>query len=39
MSNGRVAGLVLVLLSAAAFATSGSFAGSLIATGWTPGAP
>ncbi len=38
MSNGRVAGLVLVLLSAAAFATSGSFAGSLIATGWTPGA-
>ena len=38
MSNGRFAGLVLVLLSAASFATSGSFAGSLIAAGWTPGA-
>jgi len=38
MSNGRVGGLVLVLLSAASFATSGSLAGSLIATGWTPGA-
>jgi drug/metabolite transporter (DMT)-like permease len=38
MSNGRVAGLVLVLVSAASFATSGSLAGSLIATGWTPGA-
>jgi drug/metabolite transporter (DMT)-like permease len=38
MSNGRAAGLALVLLSAAAFATSGSLAGSLIATGWTPGA-
>jgi drug/metabolite transporter (DMT)-like permease len=38
MSNGRAAGLVLAVLSAAAFSTSGSFAGSLIATGWTPGA-
>ena len=38
MSNGRVAGLVVALLSAAAFSTSGSLAGSLIATGWTPGA-
>ena len=38
MSNGRAAGLLLVLFSAAAFATSGSLAGSLIATGWTPGA-
>jgi drug/metabolite transporter (DMT)-like permease len=38
MSNGRVAGLVLALFSAAAFSTSGSLAGSLIATGWTPGA-
>jgi drug/metabolite transporter (DMT)-like permease len=38
MSNGRAAGLVLVLFSAAAFATSGPLAGSLIATGWTPGA-
>jgi drug/metabolite transporter (DMT)-like permease len=38
MSNGRAAGLLLVLVSAAAFATSGSLAGSLIATGWTPGA-
>ena len=32
-----VTGLVLALLSAAAFSTSGSFAGALIATGWTPG--
>src|ERR687885_273997 len=38
MLNGRAAGLVLALLSAAAFATSGSLAGSLIAIGWTPGA-
>jgi drug/metabolite transporter (DMT)-like permease len=38
MLNGRAAGLVLALLSAAAFGTSGSLAGSLIAIGWTPGA-
>jgi drug/metabolite transporter (DMT)-like permease len=38
MLNGRAAGLLLALLSAAAFATSGSLAGSLIAIGWTPGA-
>ena len=38
MRNARSLGLVLALLSAAAFSTSGSFAGSLIATGWTPGA-
>ena len=31
-------GLALALLSSAAFATSGSFAASLIATGWSPGA-
>jgi drug/metabolite transporter (DMT)-like permease len=30
------AGLSLALLSAATFATSGSFAGSLLAAGWTP---
>src|SRR4051812_25516990 len=30
------AGLSLALLSAGAFATSGSFAGSLLAVGWTP---
>lgn len=33
-----VGGLVLALLSAAAFGTSGSFAGSLLAAGWSPGA-
>jgi drug/metabolite transporter (DMT)-like permease len=38
MTHGRAAGLVLALLSAAAFSTSGSLAGSLISTGWTPGA-
>lgn len=38
MTNGRAAGLLLAVLSAAAFSTSGSLAGSLIATGWTPGA-
>ena len=38
MSNGRAAGLVLAILSAAAFSTSGPLASSLIATGWTPGA-
>src|SRR3954447_21908882 len=38
MGHGRGAGLVLALVSAAAFSTSGSLAGSLIATGWTPGA-
>ncbi|HEU5265652.1 MAG TPA: DMT family transporter [Jatrophihabitans sp.] len=32
------AGLGLALLSAATFGTSGTFATSLIATGWTPGA-
>src|SRR5881398_2760374 len=32
------AGLALALLSAATFGTSGAFASSLIATGWTPGA-
>jgi drug/metabolite transporter (DMT)-like permease len=32
------AGLVLALLSAATFGTSGSFASSLIAVGWSPGA-
>ncbi|MFG2041756.1 DMT family transporter [Dactylosporangium sp. NPDC048998] len=31
-------GLGLALLSAAAFGTAGPFAGSLMATGWTPGA-
>ena len=31
-------GLTLALLSAATFGTSGSFAASLIAAGWTPGA-
>ena len=31
-------GLALALLSSAAFATSGSFAASLIAAGWSPGA-
>jgi drug/metabolite transporter (DMT)-like permease len=31
------AGLLLALLSAAAFATSGPFAKSLLETGWTPG--
>jgi drug/metabolite transporter (DMT)-like permease len=34
----RATGLLLVLLSAATFGTSGSFADSLLATGWTPGA-
>lgn len=38
MTNARSAGLTLALLSAAAFSTSGPLAGSLIATGWTPGA-
>lgn len=32
------AGLGLALLSAATFGTSGAFAGSLLAAGWTPGA-
>ena len=32
------AGLALALLSSATFGTSGSFASSLIAAGWTPGA-
>mgnify|MGYP001603435464 CR=1 FL=1 len=34
----KLTGLLLVLLSAATFGTSGSFADSLLATGWTPGA-
>ena len=34
----RATGLLLVLLSAATFATSGPFADSLLVTGWTPGA-
>jgi drug/metabolite transporter (DMT)-like permease len=34
----RAVGLGLALTSAAAFGTSGSFADSLMATGWTPGA-
>src|SRR4051794_8971773 len=38
MTNARGAGLALALLSAAAFGTSGALAGSLIETGWTPGA-
>ncbi|MTD12881.1 EamA family transporter [Nakamurella sp. YIM 132087] len=33
-----VTGVLLALLSAATFGTSGSFAASLIAAGWTPGA-
>jgi drug/metabolite transporter (DMT)-like permease len=37
MRNARSAGLVLALLSAAAFSTSGPLAGALIATGWSPG--
>jgi drug/metabolite transporter (DMT)-like permease len=32
------AGLVLALISAATFGTAGSFAGSLLDAGWTPGA-
>ena len=31
-------GLLLALVSAAAFGTSGSFAGALLASGWSPGA-
>lgn len=34
---GRSAGLLLALSSAATFGTSGSFAGSLLEAGWTPG--
>src|SRR5690349_7499198 len=34
----QAAGLGLALLAAAAFGTSGSFADSLMATGWSPGA-
>lgn len=34
----RATGLLLVLLSAATFATSGPFADSLLVTGWSPGA-
>lgn len=34
--SGRRTGLLLALLSAATFGTSGSFAGSLLAAGWTP---
>ena len=36
--RGRAVGLGLAVLSAGAFGTSGSFADSLMATGWTPGA-
>jgi drug/metabolite transporter (DMT)-like permease len=36
--NRRAAGLGLALVAAAAFGTSGSFADSLMATGWSPGA-
>ncbi|MCH8611597.1 EamA family transporter [Arsenicicoccus dermatophilus] len=35
---GSRTGLVLALISAAAFATSGSFAKALLGSGWTPGA-
>lgn len=40
MASGRatLSGLLLAVLSAAAFGTSGSFAGSLLAAGWSPGA-
>src|SRR5947199_323092 len=38
MRNARSAGLVLALLSAAAFSTSGPLAGSLIRAGWSPAA-
>jgi drug/metabolite transporter (DMT)-like permease len=38
MRTGRGTGLMLVLISSAAFGTSGSLAGSLIAAGWTPAA-
>jgi drug/metabolite transporter (DMT)-like permease len=34
----RYAGLLLVVLSAATFSSSGSFATALLAAGWTPGA-
>lgn len=35
---GAQAGLILMLISAAAFGTSGPFAKSLLVTGWSPGA-
>ena len=38
MNNTRSAGLVLALVSAAAFGTSGALAGSLLSAGWSPGA-
>ncbi len=40
MSSGRVTlgGLLLALVSAATFGTSGSFAGALLDAGWSPGA-
>ncbi|MDX6272889.1 MAG: hypothetical protein QOJ92_99 [Frankiales bacterium] len=40
MAHRRVSGLglILLLLSSATFGTSGTFAASLIAVGWTPGA-
>jgi drug/metabolite transporter (DMT)-like permease len=38
MRSGRGAGLVLALVSAASFSTSGALAGSMIDAGWTPGA-
>ena len=37
-ASGTGVGVGLALLSAATFGTSGSFAGSLLAVGWTPGA-
>lgn len=40
MTSGRamLVGLLLAVLSAATFGTSGSFAGALLASGWSPGA-
>lgn len=38
MTGTRVWGLLLALVSAASFGTAGSFAGSLLASGWSPGA-
>lgn len=37
-SRATVWGLLLAVLSAASFGTSGSFAGALLASGWSPGA-
>jgi len=38
VTSSKVWGLLLAVLSAASFGTSGSFAGSLLASGWSPGA-